>query len=82
MIFTMIKCGGEITWNWYLQCKYVVEACLIHETSYLFAIHLTTFLVKILSINEFLISNGIVFHITGPEYDKLFLNKFKLGLGI
>ena len=64
----------------YLQCKFVVEACLIHEMSYLFAIHCIPR--KILSVNEFLISNGIVFHITGPDYHKLFLNKLKLGLGI
>ena len=60
----------------------MVEVCLIHEMSYSFAIHSTTFLVKILSVDEFLISDGIVFHITGLEYDKLFLNKLKLGLGI
>ena len=42
--------------------------------SYSFAIHSTTFLVKILSFDEFLISDGIVFHITGPEYDKLQLS--------
>ena len=40
------------------------------------------FLVKKLIDDEFLISDGIVFHITGPEYDKLFLNKLVLGFGI
>ena len=50
----------------------MVEVCLIHEMSYSFAIHSTTFLVKISSVDEFLISNVIVFHITGSEYDKLF----------
>ena len=52
-----------------------VEVCLIHEMSYSFAIYSTTFLVKVLIDDEFLISDGIVFHISGPEYDKLFLNK-------
>ena len=37
---------------------------------------------KVLIDDEFLISDGIVFHITGPEYDKLFLNKLILGFGI
>ena len=60
----------------------MVEVCLIHEMCYSFAIHLTTFLVKVLIDDEFLISDGIVFHITGPEYDKLFLNKLILGFGI
>ena len=60
----------------------MVEVCLIHEMSYSFAIHSTTFLVKVLIDDEFLISDGIVFHITGPEYDKLFLNKLILGFGI
>ena len=55
----------------------MVEVCLIHKMSYSFAIHSTTFLVKILSVD-----NGSVFYITGPEYDKLLLNKLKLGLGI
>ena len=60
----------------------MVEACLIHEMSYSFAIHSITFLVKVLIDDEFLISDGIVFHITGPEYDKLFLNKLILVFGI
>ena len=59
-----------------------MEVCLIHEMSYSFAIHSTTFLVKILSVDESLISDGILFHITGQEYDKLFLNRLMLGLGI
>ena len=50
--------------------------------SYSFAIHSTTFLVKVFIDGEFLISDRIVFHITGPEYDKLFLNKLILGFGI
>ena len=50
--------------------------------SYLFVIHSTTFVVKMLIVDEFLIFNGIVLHITGPEYDILFLNKFMFGLGI
>ena len=53
------------------------KSSVIHEMSYSFAIHSTTFLVKILSVDEFILSDGIVF-----EYDKLFLNKLKLGLGI
>ena len=76
---TMINSGGEIIRKWYLQCKFVVEVCLIHKKSYSFAIHSTTFLVKILIDHEFLTSDGIVFHITGPEYDKLLLNKLILG---
>ena len=60
----------------------MVEVCLIHEMNYSFVIHSTTFLVKVLIDDEFLISDGIVFHITGPEHDKLFLNKLILGLGI
>ena len=60
-------CGGD------MWCKFVVEVCLIHEMSYSFVIHSTTFLVLI--DDEFLISDGIVFHITGPEYDKLFFKQ-------
>ena len=50
----------------------MVEVFLIHEMNYSFAIHSTTFVVKILSVDELLISDGIVFHIAGLEYDKLF----------
>ena len=77
---TMIKCGGEIIRKCYLQCKFVVEVCLIHEMSYSFAIHSTK--VKILIDDEILISDGIMFHITGPDYDKLFFYKLILGFGI
>ena len=48
-------------------CKSVVEVFLIHEMSYSLTIHSTTFLVKTLSVDEFLISDGIVFHITGSR---------------
>ena len=37
-----------------VQCKSVVEVCLIHEMSYSFAIYSITFLVKILSVEEIL----------------------------
>ena len=43
------------------------------------SIHLLT---KISSEFEFLISNGMLFQMIAPEYDKLFLNKFSFGLGI
>ena len=53
--------------------------------SYSFAVQLNPFNYipsKNVNLVEFLISDGIVFHITGPEYDKLFLNKLMFGLGI
>ena len=50
-----------------------MEVCLIHEMSYSFAIHSTTFLVKLLSVDEFLISDGIVYHITRPEYERAYI---------
>ena len=37
---------------------------------------------NIFSEFEFLISNGMLFQMIAPEYDKLFLNKFSFGLGI
>ena len=36
---------------------------------------------KMLIVDKFSISDGIVFHITGPEYDELFLNKLMFGWG-
>ena len=47
----------------------MVEVCLIHYMSYSFAIHSATFFVQILIVDEFLLSDGIVVHINGPEYD-------------
>ena len=38
--------------------------------------------VESLIVSAFFTSEGIAFHITGPEYDRLSLNKLVLGIGI
>ena len=49
---------------------------------YSFAIHSTIFLVKMLIVDEFLISDEMKFHITCLEYDNPFFKQLMFGLGI
>ena len=55
-----------------------VTRFLIHDRF----IHCNTFSAKHLNEEVFFISRGMLFQMTGPEYERLSLKIFRLGLGV